>query len=70
VGVSAYGQGVVLSVIDDGHGFDVGDIEAGAWPGHFGLRLMRDLADPAGGALQVQSSPGSGTSVRLDVPVT
>ena len=36
---------------------------------HFGLRLMRDLADHAGGTLTVLSSPGHGTLVRLEVPL-
>ena len=36
--------------------------------GHFGMRLMRDLARDAGGELRVDSAPGAGTSVTLEVP--
>lgn len=60
---------VVLSVVDDGRGFSATAIEHSEQTEHFGLRLMRDLTDHAGGKLDVQSSPGSGTSVRLEVPV-
>ena len=60
---------VVLTVADNGRGFSATAIEHGEQTEHFGLRLMRDLTDHAGGTLDVRSSPGSGTSVRLEVPV-
>lgn len=60
---------VVLSVVDDGRGFSPADTVEGERATHFGLRLMRDLADHAGGRLHVQSAPGAGTSVRLEVPL-
>ena len=41
----------------------------GASPAIFGLRLMRDLADHAGGSLDVRSTVGAGTSVYLVVPL-
>jgi signal transduction histidine kinase len=65
--IEAHSRSAMLCVADDGHGFcpDDGDNRAD----HFGLRLMRDLADHAGGALQVLSSPGHGTLVRLEVPL-
>jgi two-component system NarL family sensor kinase len=60
----------VLVVVDNGRGFSP---DAGAdrehHEGHFGLRLMRDLVDHAGGRLVVTSSPGEGASVRLTVPL-
>jgi two-component system, NarL family, sensor kinase len=54
----------VLTVEDDGRGF-ASDAEAG----HFGLRIMEDLARDAGGRLVVESAPGEGTRVELEVPV-
>jgi two-component system NarL family sensor kinase len=69
VSVTASSQSVVLVVVDDGHGFDPADLEDGTRPGHFGLRLIRDLADHAGGVLDIESSPEHGTSVRLEVPL-
>jgi two-component system NarL family sensor kinase len=59
---------VVLVVADNGRGFAPDSAEYGE-EGHLGLRLMRDLADHAGGRLAVFSAPGEGTSVRLEVPV-
>jgi signal transduction histidine kinase len=55
---------VVLTVTDDGAGFD----PAGVEPGHVGLRLLADLADSLDGTLHVESTPGSGTTVRMVVP--
>jgi two-component system, NarL family, sensor kinase len=59
----------VLIVADNGRGFSPGDADEARQASHFGLRLMRDLADHAGGRLEVQSSPGNGTVVRLEVPL-
>ncbi|MFL5859179.1 MAG: sensor histidine kinase [Solirubrobacteraceae bacterium] len=65
--IEAHSRSAMLCVSDDGRGFcpDDGDDRGD----HFGLRLMRDLADHAGGDLQVLSSPGHGTLVRLKVPL-
>lgn len=58
------GKRLVLEVRDDGKGFDV----EGGSEGH-GLSSMRRRADGVGGALDLRSSPGGGTTVRLTVPV-
>lgn len=60
--------GVRLLVEDDGTGFDprtVGRDHRGSE--QFGLRGMRDLIREAGGDLEVDSAPGKGTRVRLEV---
>ena len=54
---------VVLTVIDDGRGFDPDD----ARRGHLGLRLMDDLVASIGGRLMVRSEPGYGTTVTVGV---
>jgi signal transduction histidine kinase len=51
-------------VADDGRGFDPDAVPEG----HFGLRLLADLARDAGGRLDVSSAPGAGTVVRMEVP--
>ena len=51
---------IVLEISDDGIGFD----PSGDFPGHLGLRSMRERAERLGGALEVQSTPGKGTRVR------
>jgi two-component system, NarL family, sensor kinase len=55
-----------LAVSDDGRGFD---LDGSSGVGHFGLRILRDLAQEAGGELRVDSKPGRGTTVSLEVPV-
>jgi signal transduction histidine kinase len=53
-----------LRVSDDGCGFQPGGCREG-----FGLRGMSERAALLGGALAVHSVPGSGTMVRLRLPV-
>jgi len=55
-----------LTVADDGLGFEP---EAADTEGHFGLRLLGDLARDAGGTLAVTSAPGEGTTLRIEVPL-
>ncbi|HJU35919.1 MAG TPA: sensor histidine kinase [Gaiellaceae bacterium] len=55
---------VCLTVEDDGVGLPA-DAHA---EGHFGMRLLGDLAREAGGDLHVESEPGSGTRVTIEVP--
>jgi two-component system, NarL family, sensor kinase len=59
------GQLVSLEVEDDGIGFDA---EVAGPEGHFGLRMLEDLTHDAGGAFRVDSEPGRGTTVRVEVP--
>lgn len=68
VTVEATHRAAVLCVVDDGRGFSPEKTNDSRESGHFGLRLMYDLADHAGGTLSVLSSPGHGTLVRLEVP--
>jgi signal transduction histidine kinase len=58
-------DGVVLEVADDGPGFDAAARLAAPEEGHFGLRLLADLAAGGGAELLVSSSPGRGTRWRL-----
>jgi NarL family two-component system sensor histidine kinase YdfH len=58
--------GVEVVVRDDGIGFAAGATESQA--GHYGLVGMRERARLAGGALEVASAPGQGTTVRLHLP--
>jgi len=55
-----------LSVRDDGAGFDP---EVAARSGRFGLTTMAERARAVGGALDVRSALGEGTTVALSVPV-
>jgi two-component system, NarL family, sensor kinase len=62
--VSATVAGARLVVEDDGRGFD--PATAGG-EGHFGLRVLEGLAQDAGGELEIDSAPGSGTRVTVEV---
>ncbi len=65
------GDGVELVVSDDGSGFDPSTVLPSREPGpksRVGLRGMRDRAQVLGGRFDVQSAPGSGTTVRLFIP--
>jgi signal transduction histidine kinase len=54
---------LVLSIIDDGVGFDPTRIA----PGHFGLLGLREQAELIGGELRIESRPGHGTAIELAV---
>ncbi len=58
---------VLLEVTDDGAGFDASH---GAEAGHFGLRVLTDLAAAAGATLDLATAPGHGTALRLEVPLS
>ena len=63
-------DGIVAHIDDDGSGFDVTATLADyATRGSLGLLQMRESARLAGGRLEIDSSPGQGTRVRLWIPV-
>jgi len=59
-------QRVVLSVIDDGRGFDT---DAAADRGGMGLTSMGERAEKLGGTLQITSAPGTGTRAQVELVV-
>jgi signal transduction histidine kinase len=67
VRIAAVGDRVLASVVDDGTGFDVAAEEA-AHP-CLGLFGMRERALYAGGSASVESEPGRGTRVAVELPV-
>lgn len=63
------GSSVLLTVIDDGVGF-VYESSAPAGGGDsFGLRAIRARVEQLGGVLDVQTAPGAGTRLTVDIPV-
>ncbi len=56
---------VGLEIRDDGVGFDPG----GSFPGHLGLRSMRERAARIGGSLEIVSTPGEGTHLTSSIPL-
>jgi signal transduction histidine kinase len=57
------GDQLSVEVADDGRGFDVRNTLRGN-----GLTNMEDRLDALGGALQIASSPGNGTTLRAVIP--
>ena len=62
-----------LQVTDDHATMDVADDGIGFEPSHedthgFGLQGMRERMERIGGTLRIESSPGSGTHIRVEVP--
>jgi signal transduction histidine kinase len=55
---------LTLEVSDDGVGFDA----RGDFPGHLGLRSMRERAARLGGTLTIETSPGAGTLISAQIP--
>jgi len=55
---------LVFRIEDDGKGFDSATVPHGS-----GLQNMRDRLEALGGALEVTSAPGRGTSIQGSVPV-
>ncbi|MCW2913322.1 MAG: Histidine kinase [Actinomycetia bacterium] len=64
------GPCVILEIADDGTGFDAPVLQNGSAATRDGLGLtsMRDRAVSAGGSLTIDSSPGTGTVMRVEVP--
>ena len=59
-----------LVVADDGSGFAAADRARSEQTGHLGLKLVEDIVAQAMGTLSVDSAPGKGTTVVLEVPAS
>lgn len=55
-----------LTIRDDGRGFDLDRVDTSR---HFGLQLMRERVEAAGGRLSIESSVGAGTAVLARIPL-
>jgi signal transduction histidine kinase len=55
-------------IADDGVGFEPKRVETAVGEGHLGLYLARERVEQAGGRLAVESEPGRGTSVEIELP--
>jgi signal transduction histidine kinase len=66
--LAAVDHGIRLVVADDGKGFDSDLAICGRNHG-YGLRLMSVAVHEAGGAVNICSAPGRGTSVTVTLPL-
>jgi signal transduction histidine kinase len=58
----------VLDVADEGAGFDPAATQAAA--SGLGLRAMRERATQLGGNLTIESAPGEGTTIAVELPAS
>ncbi len=61
-------EGLMLSVQDDGRGFDPERTQEYVSEGHFGLAGMSERVRLLGGNICIQSMPGEGTQIYVCVP--
>ncbi|TMM01088.1 MAG: integral membrane sensor signal transduction histidine kinase [Actinobacteria bacterium] len=66
VAVDRRNGSVALTVADDGRG----GAAPGEVDGHFGLRIVQDLARDAGGEFRLEHRPEGGTLFRFEVPAS
>ena len=60
---------IALDVIDDGVGFDPEGERPDSPEGGFGLRAMRQRIGQLGGSLAIESAPGEGTTLVVELPL-
>ncbi|NLX08245.1 MAG: GAF domain-containing protein [Chloroflexi bacterium] len=58
------GTEIALELVDDGVGFEVN----GSFPGHLGLKSMRERAQRLHGSLAIESAPDQGARIRVCIP--
>jgi signal transduction histidine kinase len=63
------GDSAVLRIKDDGRGFSVGEATQ-AGQGRRGLHGLAERARLIGGTLSVTSTPGGGTQICLEIPLS
>jgi len=63
------GGTLVVEIEDDGKGFDPGEVTRRAGRPHFGLLGVRERVDLLGGKLTIDSAPGRGTRLHIEVPL-
>jgi signal transduction histidine kinase len=68
VALSSNETQIMMDVVDHGKGFDVATTQEQSEGIHFGLTGMRERVEILDGTFSLQSTPGSGTRVRVVVP--
>ena len=70
--ISYMGETIALDARDDGAGFDPareGDKKRDRESGGFGLKGMRERVEGVGGVLSIESAPGEGSTLAVELPV-
>ena len=58
----------ILSIADNGHGFIPASLASKVGDGGLGILNMREMAEFAGGKFSIESTPGQGTRIRVEIP--
>jgi two-component system nitrate/nitrite sensor histidine kinase NarX len=66
ISVFEHDGSVILEVRDNGRGFAPEETQPAS---QYGLRSMRERAESIGADFQIISTPGAGTTVRLQLPI-
>lgn len=61
-------ESALVTIEDDGQGFDPLHIPRGAWP-RFGLQSMRERVESVGGEFTVESAQDKGTTITIQIPL-
>ena len=59
---------VEMVVKDNGQGFNIKDLDRYP-PGYHGLTIIKERAEALGGSVDITSTPGKGTEVKVNLPV-
>ncbi len=59
---------VVLTIQDNGRGFQTGTLHYPSQNSKFGIRGMRERAEELGGGIEIQTRSNAGTTLRITVP--
>jgi signal transduction histidine kinase len=69
VAIRQYPETLSVQIEDNGRGFDVNAQRAGPRPSGLGLLGMRERVSIAGGSLVIESSPGRGARISIQIPL-
>jgi two-component system, NarL family, sensor kinase len=69
VGLARKGDRIVMTIDDDGTGFDPAIVAQYVANGHIGLGSLLARFDAMGGAMDIDSRHGYGTTVRVTSPL-
>jgi signal transduction histidine kinase len=67
VTIKLEGQLITVEISDQGQGFDLDQVDLSS---HMGLNSMRERAYVVGGLMDIQTAPGSGTSIHAEIPLS
>jgi signal transduction histidine kinase len=64
VSLSLSGKNLLVSIQDDGQGFDPQNIPSG----HYGILGIRERVRLVNGDVEIQNEAGKGTTVKVSIP--